>query len=143
MPPHEPEQAEQYEANGRRRPPPADCQPAPPFEGLVGYWVERAHFPGSQSFGLYECEQKTKKGKPVCRNTWSSAHAQTNYGQGCRRCETHSKPWLMWYNTEKHQKRERKNPDDESAAHDRARCEACRLGVCTVGLAESLCGLAF
>jgi len=126
--------------------PRADAQPAPPFEGMDGYWVEREHFPGVKSFGLFRCENQNKKGKR-CSKVWSSAHAQTDFGQGCQKCEAFSKPWLMWWNMDKPKKHDKKNPDDERAAHDRDRCEACRKGVCTIdqvdSLANNLCALAF
>ena len=103
----------------------AKAQPPAPFDGLEGYWVDREDHPGKKSFGRYECAKDT------CNNRWSSAHAQKCFAQGCQKCETETKPSLMWYNLTYPDKK-KKNPDDERAAHDRARCEACRLGVCTV-----------
>jgi hypothetical protein len=45
----------------------------------------------------------------------------------------------MWFNNASSaSRRERKNPDDEKAAHDRARCQACAAGVCTVDLEQAL-----
>ena len=114
-------------------PPEADEQPDPPFPGADGYWVERAQFPGLKSFGMYECVGKK------CSGRWSSAHAQKKFGQGCKRCERFALPNLMWFNNASSaSRRERKNPDDEKAAHDRARCQACAAGVCTVDLEQAL-----
>lgn len=127
----------------RAGPPRAESQPPPPFEAMEGYWVEREEFTGQKSFGLFQCEKKGKRGKLPCTKRWKSAHAQKDFGQGCQACNTFTKPWLMWHNTVQHEKREKKNPDDERAAHDRARCEACARGVCTVDLTENLCHLAF
>lgn len=114
-------------------PPEADEQPSPPFPGSDGYWVERAHFRGLKSFGMYECVGKK------CQKRWSSAHAMKDYEQGCKRCERLAYPHLMWFNNASGAtRRERKNPDDENAAHDRERCQACAAGVCTVDLEQAL-----
>ena len=110
-------------------PPAADEQPNPPFPGADGYWVERAQFRGLKSFGTYKCVGKK------CSGRWSSAHATKDYEQGCRRCERLAFPHLMWVNNASGaSRRERKNPDDEKAVHDRARCQACAAGACTVDL---------
>ena len=111
----------------------ADEQPDPPFPGADGYWVERAQFPGLKSFGMYECVGKK------CLGRWSSAHAQKKFGQGCKRCERFALPNFMWFNNASSaSRRDRKNPDDKKAAHDRARCQACAAGVCTVDLEQAL-----
>ena len=115
-------------------PEPADAQPPPPFEGIDGYWVARDDFRGLKSFGLYRCKAAAEEGE--CGNKWSSAHATKNYRQGCRKCEALSQPWLLWYNTSS--KARDTNPNDKKIPHDRKRCEACALGVCTAGDADDL-----
>ena len=119
-------------------PPPADEQPRPPFPAADGYWVSRDDFPGRKSFGLFRCAGKK------CHKVWSSAHTLKEFEQACQRCETYTLPHAMWYNNPTAEPRERKSgADDESAAHDRARCRACAAGVCTVDLESALYGLAF
>ena len=111
----------------------ADEQPNPPFPGADGYWVERGEFPGRKSFGMYECEG----GK--CSGRWSSAHALPAFGQGCKRCERVALPRLMWFNNAPGTSpKERESPDNKKAAHDRARCQACAAGACTVDLERAL-----
>ena len=96
----------------------------------------RADFGGRKSFGLYKCTAAAKKGE--CGNTWSSAHAMKEYGQGCKKCEAFSQPWLMWHNTSVVRT---SNPNDKKRPHDRERCEACALGVCTAGEADDLAAM--
>ena len=92
-----------------------------PYDGIEGYWVSRDSFQGSKSFGWFECQD--------CSKTWFSAHAQKRYKQGCQECEEWTLPCCLWVNTGSNDN-ERRDRDD--VPHDRARCQACKRGVCTV-----------
>ena len=93
-----------------------------------GNWVAREEFHGNKSFGAFECG---------CNKVWLSAHAYTNYSQRCKRCEAESLPSFMWVNTDNGERRE-KAAIDKNKPHDRERCEACRLDVCTMDDASTL-----
>jgi hypothetical protein len=73
-----------------------------------------------KSFGCFEC--------PNCSNKWTSAHAFTDFKQGCKRCETKTLPKVMWLNTEKSTRE--KEPQADSKPHYANRCEACKFGIC-------------
>jgi hypothetical protein len=94
--------------------------PPPPL-GLDGSWVEREEFSGVKSFGFFECPG------PKCRHFWISAHASKKYCQGCRQCETKSRPKFMWVN------KSPRNPGmkKKKAPHDSSRCDACEAGDCS------------
>jgi len=98
--------------------------PDPPVDG-PGEWVPTERFEGSKSFGYFSCG---------CGRSWVSAHTHRAYRQGCKGCEVESRPYLMWQNHDDGRTRERRDPEDSQAEHDRSRCEACRRGVCTAGL---------
>tara|TARA_B100001057_G_scaffold464042_1_gene518811 strand:- start:1433 stop:1810 length:378 start_codon:yes stop_codon:yes gene_type:complete len=118
-------------------PPKAKHQQRPPFLDAVGYWVNREHFPGVKSFGIYDCQAKN------CSKRWTSAHAHKEFRQGCQKCEHFSLPWRMWYNSAAFANKSRTPPnrDDEAAAHDRLRCAACAAGVCTVDVSDAFLAL--
>jgi hypothetical protein len=84
-----------------------------------------------KSFGCFEC--------PNCSKTWTSAHAFTNFKQGCKRCEAETLPKVMWLNTEKSTRE--KEPQSDAKPHDTNRCEACKFGICmTVNRADGQTG---
>ena len=92
----------------------------PPVEGQAGKWVPRAKFPRDKGFGVFVCS-------PCSGKAWVSAHALRQYRQGCKSCETMHLPKWMWLND---------NFDDKGGRnerlkgpHDKARCEACQLGM--------------
>jgi hypothetical protein len=92
-----------------------------PFEGIEGYWVHRAQFSGTKSFGWYQCDG--------CDKTWFSAHAFTQYRQGCQSCETQTLPCCLWVNTGSRNNNDGR-PERDDGPHDSLRCEACRQGAC-------------
>jgi hypothetical protein len=99
-----------------------------------GRWVLRDEFPGRKSFGCFECKR--------CRVYWTSAHAQKQYLQACKRCNTWALATYMWVNDERNFERRdcHKNRD---RPHDSDRCMACRVGECDVvgGLAHVFASL--
>mmetsp|Transcript_8427 Transcript_8427/g.24119 ORF Transcript_8427/g.24119 Transcript_8427/m.24119 type:complete len:192 (+) Transcript_8427:64-639(+) len=97
-------------------------KPAPPV-GEPGEWVLREVFDGKKSFGVFFCP---------CGRTWTTAHAWKDYKQGCQSCDVETFAFYMWKNDRKGKSYSRKqdNFEDDRPPHDRARCEACRRGVC-------------
>merc|ERR1712100_352199 len=87
----------------------------------AGKWVLREDFPLKKSFGFYACR---------CGRTWTTAHAQKEYRQGCKGCDTDCYPYYMWLNDPNGPRRERADRDELDGPHDFERCEACRKGVC-------------
>lgn len=98
---------------------------AVPFPDAAGRWVARKDFPRNRrkSFGMFECHR--------CSKTWSSAHTQPLYRQGCKNCDDFVLPCCMWLNPPGDTRES--DDDDSRAPHDHERCEACRAGVCTAG----------
>ena len=94
-----------------------------PFPGIEGYWTERENYSGQKSFGHFNCSN--------CSNKWYSAHAFKHYKQGCQECEKMSFPCCLWVNNGDRKERS-EDSDKDDGPHDRARCEACRRGVCRV-----------
>mmetsp|Transcript_28124 Transcript_28124/g.74405 ORF Transcript_28124/g.74405 Transcript_28124/m.74405 type:complete len:176 (-) Transcript_28124:19-546(-) len=92
--------------------------PEPPVD-TPGEWVLREDFEGRKSFGYFVCD---------CGRFWTSAHAQTEYRQGCQGCEEESLPYFMWRNDGG--RRVRREDEPENKPHDASRCEACRRGQC-------------
>jgi uncharacterized C2H2 Zn-finger protein len=96
-----------------------------------GEWVPRDGFNSHKSFGAFQCTQ--------CRKRWYSAHAFPKYTQGCQRCETKCLPKFLWVNWDNDSDSE-SDLDSESdeevddKPHDKARCGACRAGVCLNGI---------
>ena len=101
---------------------------AVPFPDAAGRWVARKDFPRNRktSFGMFECHR--------CSKTWSSAHAQPLYHQGCKNCDDYVLPCCMWLNLNPPGDTRESDDDDSRAPHDHERCEACRAGVCAAGL---------
>lgn len=95
-----------------------------PYPGIEGYWTPRLQYQGTRkSFGSYECCSCSKK--------WLSAHAYKKYKQGCQGCENMSFPCCLWVNSDQDRDRSPHDRlDNGDRPHDRARCEACRRGVC-------------
>ena len=109
-------------AASKIKPPLTASDLKPPVDS-PGLWILRANFPAGKSFGAFECER--------CYNRWISAHSQTYFRQGCRRCEHGSLPKFMWMNTPSSQRRQtREEPEAGGPPHDRSRCEACTAGKC-------------
>lgn len=98
-----------------------DDAPPPPFPAAYGAWVSAGEFTRGKSFGMFECRR--------CSNTWMSAHAQAKFRQGCVRCETMTRPFLMWENWERRTSTDKEREDD-TKPHHRSRCEGCRAGMC-------------
>eukprot|EP00445_Apocalathium_hangoei_P017794 CAMPEP_0203891752 /NCGR_PEP_ID=MMETSP0359-20131031/35009_1 /ASSEMBLY_ACC=CAM_ASM_000338 /TAXON_ID=268821 /ORGANISM="Scrippsiella Hangoei, Strain SHTV-5" /LENGTH=194 /DNA_ID=CAMNT_0050813589 /DNA_START=40 /DNA_END=624 /DNA_ORIENTATION=+ len=99
-------------------------RPDPPVDE-AGRWVEREEFEGRKSFAFFRCE---------CRKTWKTAHGYPDYTQDCKSCDASCLPTYMWVNDEQRLHPDgdrRQSSDDVGTPHDSARCEACRLGVCS------------
>ena len=88
-----------------------------PFDGK-GHWVYREDFMRYKTFGYFECP---------CKKWWLSAHSFKIYKQGCQSCERETYPKYLWFNDEK---TENELNSRTSSPHDKARCEACKLGDC-------------
>ena len=95
-----------------------DDAPYPPFPGAYGAWVLAHAFVGRKSFGVFECGP--------CSKTWLTAHAQVQYRQGCKECNTMLYPLLMWESWETTDGR----GGGTAKPHHRSRCEACMAGSC-------------
>lgn len=97
--------------------------PDPPVDA-PGRWVRRDEFEGRSSFGFFSCD---------CGRSWTTARAQKEFRQGCQGCEREFYAYYMWQNDEKRPPRQREDTDDrDDPPHDSQRCEACRLGRCTL-----------
>jgi hypothetical protein len=107
----------------RNQSPATKIEIALPFPGAEGKWVVREQFPSAdrKSFGYYVCP---------CRKKWTSAHAQVEFKQSCKRCETWSFPNFMWVNSNT-TRRSDKDDLNRTKPHDHQRCEACATGRCT------------
>eukprot|EP01068_Selenidium_serpulae_P019443 Selendium_serpulae@DN6645_c0_g1_i1.p1 len=90
--------------------------PGPPFPGAEGAWVLRERFRGKKSFGWFDCR---------CNARWISAHAQPDFKQGCKQCDTYRYPTWLWVNTSTH-KRGNHAPEKETTPHLSHLCEACK-----------------
>lgn len=88
----------------------------------AGKWVLREEFLGKKSFGFFACR---------CGRSWTTAHAQKEYRQGCQACDAECFPSYMWLNDPSVERRERADRDELDVPHDFERCEACRQGVCS------------
>jgi hypothetical protein len=97
----------------------------PPFEGAVGAWVKRREYEGVKSFGLFTCHRCSK------HKTWQSAHAFKNYRQGCKKCNKKWLPIFLWKNDDTMRKNG-ENMQEKRPPHDSRRCEACKLGLCSI-----------
>lgn len=110
----------QHQADAHKGRPGNDDWVPPPPVSSPGQWVPRDEFKGKKSFGAYRCDD--------CDKTWISAHAFRDYHQGCQNCETENLPLWMWKNFQRNS--ELVADRDSNSPHDRARCEACKAGVC-------------
>ena len=102
--------------------------PPPPFAGIKGDWVTPKAFHGQrQSFGFFQCEG------PKCKKSWTSAHAQSRFKQGCKACECWNLPKYMWQNEPGSQRDQEDDQRHGKQPHDSDRCEACQAGECSSG----------
>eukprot|EP01118_Nematostelium_gracile_P004098 TRINITY_DN1483_c0_g1_i1.p1 TRINITY_DN1483_c0_g1~~TRINITY_DN1483_c0_g1_i1.p1 ORF type:complete len:148 (+),score=18.41 TRINITY_DN1483_c0_g1_i1:149-592(+) len=98
-----------------------------------GRWLSRKTFidskiPCKGSFGAFHCRE--------CKKIWISAYAQPIFRQGCQSCNQEIYPAFLWLN----QHRSRSSDDGDKKVlqmntkvpHDKARCEACRVGKCSI-----------
>ena len=94
-----------------------------PFENVFGEWVSRLNFVGRKSFGQFECSK--------CGNSWSSAHAYSQFTQGCKQCEYNELPCCLWQNDPAVKRLGVfAEEGDTVKPHHASRCEACKRGVC-------------
>jgi hypothetical protein len=98
------------------------CLP-PPYEDIEGQWVQRKDCTKQKSFGYYECK--------ICHGIWKSAHAQKNYRQACKPCNSYYFPFYMWENENLPGQRNKIIDDDKP--HMKDLCEACKKGKCIIG----------
>eukprot|EP00440_Ansanella_granifera_P047517 gb/GFBE01051468.1/.p1 GENE.gb/GFBE01051468.1/~~gb/GFBE01051468.1/.p1 ORF type:complete len:243 (+),score=25.97 gb/GFBE01051468.1/:1-729(+) len=98
-------------------------RPDPPVE-TPGEWVQLAQFKGKKSFAYFRCQ---------CGKSWTTAHGYAEYRQDCKSCDEACRPKLMWQNDERvRQGLVIPTREDNGIPHDSERCEACRLGKCSL-----------
>lgn len=133
----------------------------PPVPGVPGSWIPAAEFRGMKSFGAFQCSRTTPAcgrwisahaqartrgydappppAAVVSRYTYGGPPpargppvfvAPEFYTQQCKACKESCTPRFMWHNMEPRAERSG-DSEREEKPHERALCEACRLGVCT------------
>lgn len=59
-----------------------------------------------------------------------SAHSKKTYKQGCKDCNRYFLPSYLWQNSNKRDKQDKKELNDNHKPHLSSLCEACKKGVC-------------
>ena len=99
----------------------------PPYPNLKGEWVLPRLFKGRKSFGMFKCT--------TCVQYWKSAHAQSEFKQGCMLCNKKVYPIVLWQNDWQDDNFDAATVlflDDDEKPHDKERCEACAVGKCQI-----------
>lgn len=93
-----------------------------PFPNANGKWIRLKKFDQHKSFGFFECLP--------CKKHWTTAHARTEYRQGCKKCNREYYPRYMWKNNSDTDSSSDDGIRKDRKPHDSKRCEACRKGMC-------------
>lgn len=104
--------------------------PSPPVN-TRGQWKLYQEFDGRKSFGSFMCTS--------CRKQWISAHAYLDYRQACKNCDEYYYATWMWknYDNSTCDGIDIKDTKNYTGPHDRERCEACAVGVCSLARGSS------